>query len=153
MDRLLRKQGIDPLEVHPLSQLAIVGDSGMGALEYRPQISVARDVAQRSFDELADECALLLSSNSSKDLDTLFAMGGSSGGARPKDFTSIEGEDWIAKFPSSYDPADIGAQEYVIAQAASLVGIHMPEMRRVRQFEVTYLKTASDIPDKKSNNA
>lgn len=129
VDRFLRERGIDPMAVHPIARLAIVGDSGMGVLEYHPHVPIAIDIAKRSFDELAEECALLLASNSSEDLDTLFAMGGSSGGARPKVFASIDGEDWIVKFPSSCDPEDIGAQEYAIAQVASSVGIKVPEVR------------------------
>ena len=34
------------------------------------------------------------------------------GGARPKIFTKIDGEDWIIKFPSTYDKDNIGEIEY-----------------------------------------
>lgn len=50
--------------------------------------------------------------NKIKNLDSLFYMAGSSGGARPKILTQIDGEEWIIKFPSSGDPPDIGKQEY-----------------------------------------
>ena len=37
VDRLMRKKGYDPGAAGNLERLAIVGDSGMGALSYRPQ--------------------------------------------------------------------------------------------------------------------
>lgn len=131
VDRFLREQGIDPFAVSPLVRLAIVGDSGMGALEYRPNILASKSDERLSFDELAAECAKFLATNQSDDLDELFAMGGSSGGARPKVFTRIDGEEWIVKFPSSHDPESIGIQEFMIAKAASRAGIKMPEVRLI----------------------
>ena len=69
VDRLMRKNGLDPHAIGSLERLAIVGVSGMGALTFRPVI----------------------------------AMGGSSGGARPKILTHVDGVDWMIKFPSSDD--------------------------------------------------
>ena len=48
----------------------------------------------------------------SKFLDILFALGGASGGARPKVHVKIDEEEWIVKFPSSFDPLDAGVLEY-----------------------------------------
>ena len=45
-------------------------------------------------------------------LDELYGLGGTSGGARPKIMTGIDGEDWIIKFPAHVDRADIGQMEY-----------------------------------------
>lgn len=129
VDRMLREHGIDPFEVTPLARLAIVGSSGMGALTYEPELTLMPQTAERTLDELADECAEMLRTDFSDDLDTLYALGGSSGGARPKIFTDIEGVPWIVKFPSSHDPANIGSQEFAIAQAASACGIVMPDIK------------------------
>lgn len=129
VDRMLREHGMDPFAVTPLTRLAIVGSSGMGALEYEPELTLMPQAAERTLDELADECAEMLQTDFSDDLDTLYALGGSSGGARPKIFTDIDNEPWIVKFPSSHDPADIATQEFAIAQAASACGIAMPEVR------------------------
>lgn len=129
VDRMLRQEGIDPFIIGPLARLAIVGSTGMGALEYRPTHELSTSNAQRDLDVLAEECASLLETDYSDDLDTLFALGGSSGGARPKILTSIDGEDWIVKFPSSFDPKNIGEREFKIAQAAIAYGIEMPEAR------------------------
>ena len=61
--------------------------------------------------------------------DFLFSKGGSSGGARPKMLTKVDGEDWIIKFPSSYDSKDIGRQEYDYAMCAKECGIAMENVR------------------------
>ena len=59
-------------------------------------------------------------------------MTGSSGGTRPKILTKIDGDDWIIKFPSSYDSKDIGRQEYDYALCAKKCGI---DMENVKLFE------------------
>ena len=111
----------------PIARLAIVGSNGMGALEYVPEIPLTSPATSTDFDELAQECANVLAADGSQDLDTLFAMGGSSGGARPKVLISIDGEDWIVKFASSQDDRDIGESEYRYALAAKACGIDMPK--------------------------
>lgn len=129
VDRLLRSQGIDPYEVGPIARLSLVGSSGMGALEYEPATDVPLAGSALDLDELAEECARLLRTDFSEDLDALFALGGSSGGARPKILTRIDGEEWIVKFPASVDGPAIGLEEYRIALAAQACGIAMPEVR------------------------
>ena len=129
VDRLLRSHGVEPYDVGPLARLAVVGSQGLGALEYEPEIRLAASERCADLDEIAEECARLLATDDASDLDELFALGGSSGGARPKALVAIEGEEWIVKFPSSMDPPDIGKQEYLIALAAKSCGIDMPEVR------------------------
>ena len=129
VDRILRQHGIDPMSVSMLARLAIVGKSGMGALEYEPEMTFAPAVSCEDLDAIADECARVLNSDYSDDLDALFALGGSSGGARPKILTTINNEEWIVKFPSSHDPKDIGVHEFAIAQAAKKCGVEMAPVR------------------------
>lgn len=129
VDRTLREHGIDPFSIGPLARLAIVGKGGMGALEYEPEICLTGSLALDDLDEIAGACAKVLSTDYSDDLDALFAMGGSSGGARPKILTVIDGEDWIVKFPSSHDGDDIGAEEFAFAGAARACGIEMAPVR------------------------
>lgn len=129
VDRSLKEAGIDPLSVDTLTRLAIVGTNGMGALEYEPQIEMGQAALVDDFDRIAEECTRMLETDYSDDIDELFALGGSSGGARPKILTAIDGEDWIVKFPSSVDPSNIGAQEFTIMQAAQACGINVPETR------------------------
>lgn len=56
-------------------------------------------------------------------------MGGSSGGARPKILTSVHGEEWLIKFPSTDDNKNIGRQEYEYSLCAKACGIQMEETR------------------------
>ena len=91
----------------------------MGALEYEPASTIDDDLQSfPDLDSLAEECLNVLSADFSNDLDQLFVLGGSSGGARPKILTTINGEEWIIKFPSSVDAPDIGELEYHISNLA-----------------------------------
>lgn len=132
VDRLMRRNGINPMEMGNLDRLAIVGETGMGALSYRPVITLEESDNSMSLDEIAAECEKVLQTEFSEQLDTLFTLGGSSGGARPKILTKIDGDDWIIKFPSSYDSKDIGRQEYDYALCAKKCGI---DMENVKLFE------------------
>ena len=81
VDRMLKRRGIDPAAVSQLERLAIVGASGMGALTYRPAWEMEKESSMEDLDELAASCQRLLNHEDVSDLDTLFRMGGSSGGA------------------------------------------------------------------------
>lgn len=129
VDRMLRKSGERPEELSALARLSIVGTSGMGAMEYKPVYPWKTTATHHDLDRLASECKKILRSEESEDLDTLYALGGSSGGARPKVFLQVDGDDWIVKFPSSYDPTDIGAMEYEYTLCAAECGIDVPEVR------------------------
>ncbi|MDO4962272.1 MAG: type II toxin-antitoxin system HipA family toxin [Eubacteriales bacterium] len=129
VDRLMKRHHIDPVSMGNLERLAIVGDTGMGALTYRPQYTLPDTNKHPDLDRAAEECCRILENEDSSDLDYLFANGGSSGGARPKIFTKIDGEDWIIKFPAYGDPSNIGRQEYDYACCAVECGIAMSEVR------------------------
>ena len=129
VDRLMRKNGLDPHAIGSLERLAIVGASGMGALTYRPVIAMGKMHDEMTLDEIAGECERILNTESNDNLDYLFAMGGSSGGARPKILTRVDGVDWMIKFPSSDDGGNIGKQEYDYALCARECGLEMEEVR------------------------
>lgn len=129
VDRLMLKKHLNPLELGSLDRLAIVGSSGMGALTYEPEIYLEERNSTMNLDEIAEECSKFLKTEYSDKLDSLFAMGGSSGGARPKIFTTIDNEDWIIKFPSSYDSPEIGKQEYAYSLCAQHCDIEMSETK------------------------
>lgn len=132
VDRILLRNGENPASYGNLNRLAIVGNSGMGALTYEPDRHFQTETSLKDLDRINEECQQVLQSDdvsSTASLDDLFAMGGSSGGARPKIFTAVDGEDWIIKFPSSDDPADIGKEEYDYAICAKSCGIEIPEVR------------------------
>lgn len=129
VDRLMLKNRINPYEVGNLNRLGIVGNSGMGALTYEPDFHFDLEKPCLDFDKIAEECSKILKTQYSENLDELFQMGGSSGGARPKILTQIEGEDWIVKFPSSEDGVHIGKQEYEYSLCAKECGIEMEETK------------------------
>ena len=129
VDRLMRRTGTDPARLGNIDRLAIVGDSGMGALSYRPEYELERGQASPGLDELAEECKTILADQDVGNLDYLFEHGGSSGGARPKIFANVDGEDWIIKFPSSQDIPDIGRQEYEYALCAKECGLIVEDVR------------------------
>lgn len=129
VDRMLLSHGIDPNRLNPLARLSIVGSTGAGALEYEPETALRHRFESMDLDRLSEECGKILTAEYSDDLDQLFALGGSSGGARPKILTEIDGEDWIIKFPSSHDAKDIGKQEYELSLLAKTCGIIFPESR------------------------
>lgn len=129
VDRLLLKNSINPFEIGSMQRLAIVGAAGMGALTYEPDIRFELPDPALDLDRIAAECAIILHTDHSDDLDLLFRLGGSSGGARPKILATIEGGEWIVKFPSSQDGKDIGEQEYRYSLCARECGIPMEETR------------------------
>lgn len=129
VDRLMRQNHLDPHDYGNLSRLAIVGSTGMGALSYHPEISLTNAQNMLDYDKLAESCRRVLLSEYPDDLDMLFSLGGSSGGARPKILTRIDGEEWIVKFPSMNDSPDVGLQEYRYSECARECGIEMTETR------------------------
>ncbi len=129
VDRFLLKNKVNPAQIDNINRLAIVQESGMGALSYKPIHQFEENNKNLDLDNLSKECSKILESSYSDELDELFKLGGSSGGARPKILTKIKGEDWIIKFPSSYDPSDIGEKEYKYSLIAKECGIIMPETK------------------------
>ena len=129
VDRLFLKNKINPVEIDNLNRLAVVQKSGMGALIYKPEHRFESENSISDYDILAQECSKILESQNSDNLDELFQLGGSSGGARPKILTSIDNEDWIIKFPSSSDPKNIGEKEYQYSLCAKDCGINMTETK------------------------
>lgn len=130
VDRMLNSQNINPREISQIDRLAIVGETGMGALSYKPEYNLLEDKEyQEDYDNLALSCKKILNTEHSADLDNLFRLGGSSGGARPKILTKIDNEDWIIKFPSSLDDKNIGELEYLYSVCAKKCKIDMPETK------------------------
>lgn len=125
VDRMLKARGILSADMTQLERLAIVGDSGMGALSYRPAWNIQKDAAIGDLDELSAQCHAILNHEDAGDLDELFQMGGSSGGARPKIMT----DEWIIKFPASDEMKDSGTMEKAYMDCAADCGIIVPETK------------------------
>lgn len=129
VDRMMLKKGIQPATVRTMARLGIVGTSGMGALEYIPELWPIKENKRFDLERLAKECELILQDKECEDLDELFQRGGTPGGARPKVLVRLEGEPWLVKFPSPQDSSSIGKQEYDYMRCAALCGIDVPETR------------------------
>jgi len=82
-----------------------------------------------NLDQLAAECQKILTTEYSENLDELYRLGGSSGGARPKIMTDVDGEPWIIKFPAHGDRMDAGVMEYEYSLCAGHCGISMTETK------------------------
>lgn len=130
LDRFLQEKGLNPYKLTVLERLSLIGSTGRGALEYRPDRSFATTDELLDFDKLAAESQkLLASSTATSSLDTLYRHGGSSGGARPKVFAKIDEREWLVKFKASTDPEEVGQTEYKYSLLAKGCGIKMPETR------------------------
>jgi len=136
LDRFLNSQKINPADLSVLDRLSLVGSSGMGALEYKPDNSFTSVEDSPNLDFLATEAEKILNQkDTGTSLEILFKLGGSSGGARPKVLLNINGEEWLIKFRSTIDPLNVGKIEYEYALLAKECGIEMPD---IRLFEGKY---------------
>ncbi len=146
LDRKLMKQGINSQLMTPLDRLRYVGSRGMGALRYEPEIEDSKDLKHiEDLDLLAKECFDVLEYDEDMYVDDLYALNGSSAGARPKVMLrllsknkgfaqtqsnpALPHNDWLIKFRSSVDPLDIGPIEYAYHLMAKKAGLDVPEAR------------------------
>ncbi len=128
LDRYLTEHGVNPYKLTLLDRLALIGGSGRGALEYRPDKSIVAEDDFKDFDKIARDAEIILGDKKGDvSVDDLYRYGGSSGGARPKIFTTIDDRHWLVKFKASLDPKDIGKIEYEYSQLAKRCGIVMSE--------------------------
>lgn len=143
LDRAMRAEGILPEQLSPLDRLVHVGNNGMGALVYEPDLGAEPPGDGIDLDRLAKQTADVLEGEADDVLAELIALNGSSAGARPKAMIAYnpssgvmahgaarqpEGfEHWLVKFPNTQDGVDAGAIEYVYADMAKAAGIEMME--------------------------
>jgi serine/threonine-protein kinase HipA len=146
IDRALQTRGKSLDEITILDRLAYVGNSGMGALTYRPahETTITKSLAI-DLDLLADASQNILTGASTDIIEELVNLGGSSGGARPKILvgfnpkteTLMHGttnlpqgfEHWLIKFPATIDPADVAVIEFAYHQMAVAAGLEMAPCR------------------------
>jgi serine/threonine-protein kinase HipA len=146
VDRAIAAKGIDSNDFSMLDRLALVGKNGPGALIYQPSSEATIESDNIiELDKIAKATLTILEGESSDIIEELFALGGSSGGARPKIQVGynpkknhlISGaeslpkgyEHWIIKFSSSFDPKDIANIEYAYHLMAKEAKIEMSECR------------------------
>ena len=129
LDRYLQQQGVNTRTLTLLDRLALVGSTGRGALEFRPDKSVVSKQEYADFEKLALEAERILDSEEyiGEGIEEFQQRGGSPGGARPKIFTQYNGKEWLVKFRAKQDPTSIGRDEYKYSLLAKECGIEMPE--------------------------
>jgi serine/threonine-protein kinase HipA len=128
--RMLSKKGVNFDKLSPLTRLTLISGNGLGSLTYEPTQTVENDDLNYDLDELAKEIEKILDDSSEViDLDKIFGLGGSSGGARPKAHLKINDEYWIVKFASIMDPKNIGELEYNANYLAKNCGIIVNEFK------------------------
>jgi len=142
LDRQMRRHGIVPELLTPLDRLTHVGQHGMGALVYEPDVSEHVDSKPDiSLDHLAEETVQVLEGEAEDVIDELLELSGSSAGARPKVMVGVSPIDsriihgshklprgfspWMIKFASSSDPKDIGSIEYGYSLMAHAAGVEI----------------------------
>lgn len=128
--RMLSKKGINPDRISPLTKLSLISGQGLGGLTYEPNQSETDDKTLNELDEIAKEIKKILNDETDiKNLDAIYNLGGSSGGARPKAHIKINEEEWIIKFPCHFDPKKIGEKEYKANLLAKECGLNVNECK------------------------
>lgn len=129
--KVLRREGVDYGSLSPVQRLSIVGNSGMGALCYVPESKIGEHLSTLTLDEMQALALDVLSERTDEGSDLLLAGSGNSGGVRPKCLYSDENGHWLVKFRHTFDPMDIGQQEYLYNELAQRAGIVVPEFRLI----------------------
>ncbi len=114
-----------------MDRLALVGSTGRGALEFRPDNSVVTRRDCVDFEKLALKAEQILDSEdyTGEGIEEFQERGGSPGGARPKIFVRYNNKEWLVKFRAKQDPQSIGIDEYRYSLLAKQCRIEMTETR------------------------
>lgn len=131
LHKALLRKGINDSDLSSLDRLAIVGESGMGALTYSPAVNLESETPVTDFDRLQQMALEVLKEQQDSDAALLLYNSGNSGGARPKAVFSDADGHWIVKFRHTYDPMDIGQQELRYNEVARNCGITVPDFRLI----------------------
>lgn len=144
LHKALRREGIDDADLTTLDRLSIVGSGGMGALTYEPESNLMTGEETDDFDMLQQKALGVLRERQDDDALLLLFNSGNSGGARPKAIFSDKDGHWLVKFRHTYDPLDIGEQEYLYNQTARECGISVPDFKLIdgkyfasRRFDIS----------------
>ena len=124
----MQKIGINYDALSSLTKLSLIGKNGLGGLEYIPTQFFDNKNIDYNLDTLA-KYATNVYMNIDDDLDAIYKYAGSSGGARPKAHLMIDNEEWIVKFPCSFEDNDSGIKEYNANVLAKKCGIDTNEFK------------------------
>lgn len=132
-----------------LDRLTYIGSSGMGALEYKPEYNHSYPNRAIDLDIIQKECEMLLDSQKIENIENLYHLGSSSGGARPKILIAYEGKHLLVKFSSKYDGSDIAKKEFDYMNLAKKCGINIPYIQLIKTEHNSYY--AIERFDRKNN--
>ncbi len=144
LHKTLSKEGVNDFELSALDRLSLVGNGGMGALTYEPTNIMGVEELETDFDMLQAKALEVLREQQDTDAGLLLYNSGNSGGCRPKAVFSDEEGHWLIKFRHTYDPQDMGRQEYHYNEIARRCGIVVPDFKLVngkyfasRRFDIS----------------
>ena len=134
LHKALQRVGIKDTDLSSLDRLSIVGCSGMGALTYHPQIQLQQEqnTPLIDLDVLQEKALEVLREQQDTDAGFLLYNSGNSGGARPKAIFEDADGHWLVKFRHTYDPQDMGQQEYHYNEVAKCCGINVPDFKLMK---------------------
>ncbi|MBO4340729.1 MAG: type II toxin-antitoxin system HipA family toxin [Bacteroidales bacterium] len=137
LEKILRNQNASLKDLTPLQRLSIIGKSGMGALSYLPVMPGIQKqqelIDSERLDLLQEEALKILSEKEEGDASLLYYNSSNSGGARPKATLGMEdGSHWLVKFRHTYDPVDIGKQEWLYMNTAEECGVSIPRIKLLK---------------------
>lgn len=144
LHKTLLKEGINDFELSALDRLSLVGGGGMGALTYEPVNCLVMQDSETDFDLLQRKALEVLKEQQDTDAELLLYKSGNSGGCRPKAVFSDSDGHWLVKFRHTYDPLDMGLQEFHYNEVARSCGIVVPDFKLVngkyfasRRFDIS----------------
>lgn len=129
LHKALLREGINDSDLSSLDRLSLVGSGGMGALTYHPETHLLPKSDTNDLDMLQQKALEVLKEQQDTDAGLLLYNSGNSGGARPKAIFHDEEGHWLVKFRHTYDPKDIGQQEYHYNEVARKCGICVPDFK------------------------
>ena len=129
LHKTLAKEGINDFDLSALDRLSIVGNGGMGALTFHPETILPQGMELNDFDLLQEKALEVLKEQQDQDASLLLYNSGNSGGCRPKAIFSDTDGHWLVKFRHTYDPQDMGRQEYHYNEVAKKCGICVPDFK------------------------
>ena len=144
LNRMLRNQGIDDLSLSPLQRLSIVGCTGMGALCYVPEMLMGGEKNLPELNDLQQMALDIFHEKNVQNADVLYFNSGNSGGCRPKCLLTDDDGHWLVKFRHTYDPLNMGKDEFHWNELARKCGIDVPDFKLIdnqyfatKRFDIT----------------
>lgn len=137
LDRAIRQSGFDPTSLNILDRLALIGNTGTGALTFSGRNLTHFAPPALDFDTVAALVSTAPEEDDAERIRLALGLTGSLGGARPKaniwrnkdSFSTVESAGsklWLAKFSANSDGPDAGAVEYGYSLMAKAAGIEIP---------------------------